>query len=134
MVNSYYQFLGRRFTKDATILQYINQREDMLTMLQKGFDIQRDQAKRLLISLGFGGSFANWASRELGEIPEEKDGSDKGETCSWVLRFEAALRPVLQKCKEKLGPEARKWHANEKNASFAFSVYADAERYLLDAC
>ncbi|CAJ1338400.1 unnamed protein product, partial [Effrenium voratum] len=111
--NAYFQFLSGRFRVCEELGHYVSCRDAVLEMIGKAFDVPRVEAKKLIISIGFGGSL------HLGAV-------------SWLHRLEDGISKTLRECEAVLSPEARQWHKDRNLASKCFSVYQDAERALLD--
>ena len=71
-VNAYFQMTVPLLPGEA-MQRYLDRRDEILGEVCYAFGVKRDQAKRLFIALGFGGSLSNWCSDVLGYIPEEDD-------------------------------------------------------------
>ncbi|CAJ1378734.1 unnamed protein product [Effrenium voratum] len=99
-------------------------------MIGKAFDVPRVEAKKLIISIGFGGSLSTWASKVMRRIPVVAEGGLVAKAVSWLRRLEDSK--TLRECEAVLSPEARQWRKERNLASKCFSVYQDAERALLD--
>ncbi|CAE7815496.1 unnamed protein product [Symbiodinium sp. CCMP2592] len=95
------------------------------------FGIKREQAKRLFISLCFGGSLSNWCSEVMGYIPEEDDPMT-GELMKTLQCFQTECRRLHRKIRRSFTPAQREWFKERSDASAAFSKYADLERKFLD--
>ena len=118
-VNSYYQLVRKLNIGEGEILEYVRHWESVL-------------AKKLIIALGYGGSFANWASQVLGRVPDETEEGDLGTACAWLRRFETGVKRELPKFRGMLPGKAKIFLQEKSNATCAFAIYADAERWLLD--
>ncbi|CAE7839997.1 unnamed protein product, partial [Symbiodinium necroappetens] len=115
-VNAYFQMTVPLLPGEA-MQRYLDRRDEILAEVCYAFGVKRDQAKRLFIALGFGGSLSNWCSDVLGYIPEEG-------------------RPDGRRTHEDLAlaftPAQREWFKERSDASAAFSKYEDMERRFLD--
>ena len=124
--NAYFQFLSGRFRVCEELGHYVSCRDAVLEMIGKAFDVLRVEAKKLIISIGFGGSLSTWASKVMRRIPVVAEGGLVAKAVSWLHRLK-----TLRECEAVLSPEARQWHKDRNLASKCFSVYQDAERALL---
>ncbi|CAJ1414497.1 unnamed protein product [Effrenium voratum] len=130
--NAYFQFLSGRFRVCEELGHYVSCRDAVLEMIGKAFDVPRVEAKKLIISIGFGGSLSTWASKVMRRIPVVAEGGLVAKAVSWLHRLEDGISKTLRECEAVLSPEARQWHKDRNLASKCFSVYQDAERALLD--
>ena len=130
--NAYFQFLSGRFRVCEELGHYVSCRDAVLEMIGKAFDVLRVEAKKLIISIGFGGSLSTWASKVMRRIPVVAEGGLVAKAVSWLHRLEDGISKTLRECEAVLSPEPRQWHKDRNLASKCFSVYQDAERALLD--
>ena len=99
--NAFFQLLHKIVPLPGALAEYLDNREEKLEAIGHALlsslppKERRKEAKRLLIRLGFGGSFANWAATEVGRVPLQSDVPPVGPLASWLYRFES---------------EARQWH------------------------
>ncbi|CAJ1357891.1 unnamed protein product, partial [Effrenium voratum] len=129
--NAYFQFLSGRFRVCEELGHYVSCRDAVLEMIGKAFDVPRVEAKKLIISIGFGGSLSTWASKVMRRIPVVAEGGLVAKAVSWLHRLEDGISKTLRECEAVLSPEPRQWHKDRNLASKCFSVYQDAERALL---
>ncbi|CAE7735384.1 unnamed protein product [Symbiodinium sp. CCMP2592] len=94
--------------------------------------LRREDAKGLMIAMGFGMSASNWCSQHLGFVPTSA-GADP--LLDMLAGIEEAVRRLHVLCWESLTPEARAWHRarNRGLASMAYSKYVSLERRALEA-
>ncbi|CAJ1394550.1 unnamed protein product, partial [Effrenium voratum] len=72
--NAYFQFLSGRFRVCEELGHYVSCRDAVLEMIGKAFDVPRVEAKKLISSIGFGGSLSTWASKVMRRIPVVAEG------------------------------------------------------------
>ncbi|CAE7254134.1 unnamed protein product [Symbiodinium sp. CCMP2592] len=130
-VNAYFQHLARGFPASTPLQNYVAHRDEVLGRICQAFGVDRDQAKRLVIALGFGGSLSNWCSETIGYIPEDDD-PQVGECFREMQDFEAAMREIHRQVVGAMTP-AQKEHLRGRSWGGAcFFDYQNAERALLD--
>ncbi|CAJ1445749.1 unnamed protein product [Effrenium voratum] len=112
--NAYFQFLSGRFRVCEELGHYVSCRDAVLEMIGKAFDVPRVEAKKLIISIGFGGSLSTWASKVMRRIPVVAEGGLVAKAVSWLHRLEDGISKTLRECEAVLSPEARQWHKDRQ--------------------
>ena len=127
-VNSFYQLLSKVYPVEPPIREYLDQRDATLDRLREHLGVSKAAAKKLMIALGFGGSFANWSSQTLGFIATEQD-VKLGNVVKWFNDFQDAVSLLHMACWRGLSAAARKWHEDRgrSKASADFAIYANLE-------
>ncbi|CAE7211522.1 unnamed protein product [Symbiodinium sp. CCMP2592] len=139
VVNSFYQWLAKvvMVGEDCPFLSsYVQDRESWLAQLEAGFracpdcpkPVPRCDLKRLLISIGFGGSFANWSSRTLSAVFDETDIPEVARIHG--LEGEVRAHRLIWR---NLPEESRAWLEGGSGGRVAFFAYADWERKVLQS-
>ncbi|CAE7784050.1 unnamed protein product [Symbiodinium sp. CCMP2592] len=140
VVNSFYQWLAKvvMVGEDCPFLSsYVQDRESWLAQLEEGFracpdcpkPVPRCDLKRLLISIGFGGSFANWSSRTLSAVFDETDIPEVAR----IHGLEGEVRRAHRLIWRNLPEESRAWLEGGSGGRVAFFAYADWERKVLQS-
>ena len=113
--NAFFQLLHKIVPLPGALAEYLDNREEKLEAIGHALlsslppKERRKEAKRLLIRLGFGGSFANWAATEVGRVPLQSDAPPVGPLASWLYRFESEARRWHTAVFETMTEEASTW-------------------------
>ena len=120
----------RRAAKAGDQKPWVEEDEPEITRPSK--PLSRQDAKGLLIAMGFGMSASNWCSQHLGFVPRSVDADPLLDMLDGI---EKAVDRLLLLCRDTLSPEARAWHRarNRGLASMGYSKYASLERRALEA-
>ncbi|CAJ1412545.1 unnamed protein product, partial [Effrenium voratum] len=135
--NAYFQFLSGRFRVCEELGHYVSCRDAVLEMIGKAFDVPRVEAKKLIISIGFGGSLSTWASKVMRRIPVVAEGGLVAKAVSWLHRLEDGISKTLRECEAVLSHDAERALLDRMQAAAGarlvslehdgVAVYADAE-------
>ncbi|CAE7462845.1 unnamed protein product, partial [Symbiodinium microadriaticum] len=132
--NAFFQLLHKIVPLPGALAEYLDNREEKLEAIGHALlsslppKERRKEAKRLLIRLGFGGSFANWAATEVGRVPLQSDVPPVGPLASWLYRFESEARQwhtaVFPRCAKPAAPSSTITRTTVLRAGVRFVIAA----------
>ena len=129
--NAYFSLMSKELPHlvPEALQSYVANRGQQLKLLQDGLGIDRDEAKKLVLRLGFGGGFYTWLQEKnliledcLLKAPAACQLLESLETAAQVMMrgVAAAYKDELKTLKEKGKTRAK--------ATLTFMVYSDLER------